>query len=113
MTKDVDVDIKAAAVRLEALGHPIRLAAFRLLIRAGSQGRTVGQLQESLDIPASTLSHHLRKLIAVGLISQEREGTTLICCTNDEVMEKTIGFLVRECCADDLSNQMTSTIESD
>ena len=71
-----------AAARLEALGNPTRLKIYRTLVRAGEEGMAVGRLQERLDIAASTLSHHLKALVGVGLVTQTREGTTLICHTN-------------------------------
>jgi DNA-binding transcriptional ArsR family regulator len=89
-----------AAAHLEALGNPTRLRAYRLLVRAGDTGLPVGKLQERLDIAGSTLSHHLKTLITVGLVTQERESTTLICRANYTVMNDLIGFLVNECCAD-------------
>ncbi len=89
-----------AAARLEALGNPTRLKVYRTLVRAGEGGMTVGKLQGRLDIAASTLSHHLKTLLVVGLISQEREATTLICRANYKVMNELVGFLVNECCAD-------------
>jgi ArsR family transcriptional regulator len=94
------MDIAKISKRLEALGNPTRLAAYRLLVRAGEGGLAVGDLQDRLDIPASTLSHHLHKLIAVGLVDQERRSTTLICRANYGAMQETLGFLVDECCAD-------------
>ena len=67
-----------AAARLEALGNPTRLKIYRTLVRAGEEGMPVGRLQERLDIAASTLSHHLKALVGVGLVTQTREGTTLV-----------------------------------
>jgi ArsR family transcriptional regulator len=92
--------IDDAAPRLEALGNPTRLQIYRALVRAGEAGMPVGKLQTKLDLPASTLSHHLKSLLAVGLISQERQATTLICRTNYDVMRGLVDFLVAECCAD-------------
>ncbi|MFX7052644.1 metalloregulator ArsR/SmtB family transcription factor, partial [Acinetobacter baumannii] len=74
--------IEDAAARLEALGNPTRLRIYRMLVRAGDAGSSVGRLQASLDIAASTLSHHLKSLVMVGLIAQERQATTLICRAN-------------------------------
>jgi len=68
-----------AAAKLEALGNPTRLSLYRLLVRAGHSGLSVGQCQQRLEIAASTLSHHLKALVIIGLVSQERDGTTLIC----------------------------------
>ncbi len=89
-----------ASARLEALGNPTRLAIYRLLVRAGDAGKPVGRLQGELDIAASTLSHHLKALIIVGLVTQERVGTVLICRANFPMMRGLVDFLVAECCAD-------------
>jgi ArsR family transcriptional regulator, arsenate/arsenite/antimonite-responsive transcriptional repressor len=92
--------IDEAAARLEALGNPTRLKIYRMLVRAGDPGLSVGKLQSRLSIPASTLSHHLKTLIIVGLVSQEREATTLICRANYPVMRGLVEFLVAECCTE-------------
>lgn len=89
-----------AAARLEALGNPTRLKIYRTLVRAGQEGMPVGRLQGRLDIAASTLSHHLKALIGVGLVSQAREGTTLICHANYDMMRGLIDYMVEECCAE-------------
>jgi ArsR family transcriptional regulator, arsenate/arsenite/antimonite-responsive transcriptional repressor len=69
-------------------------------VRAGDAGLPVGQLQRKLGLAASTLSHHLHRLILTSLVSQERQVTTLICRANYPTMDSLIGFLVDECCAD-------------
>lgn len=92
--------IEDAAARLEALGNPTRLKVFRLLVRAGAEGMTVGGLQERLGIAASTLSHHLKALVTVGLVTQTREGTTLVCHTNYDLMRGLIDYMVEQCCAE-------------
>jgi len=92
--------IDDAAARLEALGNPTRLRIYRTLVRAGDPGLSVGKLQGRLSIPASTLSHHLKTLIIVGLIGQERDATTLICRANYSVMRGLVEFLVAECCTE-------------
>jgi len=89
-----------AAARLEALGNPTRLKIYRALVRAGEEGMPVGRLQDRLDVAASTLSHHLKTLIGVGLVTQAREGTTLICHTNYDLMRGLIDYMVEECCAE-------------
>lgn len=89
-----------AAARLEALGNPTRLRIYRMLVRAGEDGMAVGRLQERLDIAASTLSHHLKALVGVDLVTQTREGTTLICHTNYDVMRGLLKYLVEECCVE-------------
>ena len=92
--------LEDAAAHLEALGNPTRLKAYRLLVRAGEGGLTVGKLQDRLDIAASTLSHHLKTLVAVGLVTQTREGTTLICHTNYPMMRGLIEYMLEECCVE-------------
>jgi DNA-binding transcriptional ArsR family regulator len=92
--------IDEAAAGLEALGNPTRLRIYRTLVRAGDPGLSVGKLQGRLSIPASTLSHHLKTLIIVGLISQERDSTTLICRANYPMMRGLVQFLVAECCTE-------------
>ena len=92
--------IDDAAARLEALGNPTRLRIFRALVRAGDGGMPVGKLQTKLDVAASTLSHHLKSMLIVGLIRQERQSTTLICKANYVVMRSLVDFMVAECCAD-------------
>jgi DNA-binding transcriptional ArsR family regulator len=89
-----------AAAQLEALGNPTRLTIYRTLVRAGEGGLSVGRLQAKVGAAASTLSHHLQKLIQVELVSQERQATTLICRANYQQMHALVGYLVDECCAD-------------
>ncbi len=93
-----DMKLDDAAARLEALGNPTRLKIFRALVRAGDQGMAVGHLQTMLDIAPSTLSHHIKSMLIVGLIAQERQSTTLICRANYEVMRGLLDFLLEECC---------------
>ena len=93
--------VETASRQLEALGNPTRLEIFRTLVRAGQSGLAVGQVQERLGLPASTLSHHLKRLIGPGLVRQEREGTSLICHAEYSAMNALIGFLSDECCAEE------------
>ena len=90
-----------AASHLEALGNPTRLKIYRALVRAGEAGMPVGKLQDRLKIAASTLSFHVKTLMMVGLITQIREGTTLVCHANYPIMRELVDFLVAECCAED------------
>jgi ArsR family transcriptional regulator len=92
--------IDEAAARLEALGNPTRLKIYRMLVRAGDPGISVGKLQSRLSIPASTLSYHLKALMIVGLIGQDRDSTTLLCRANYPVMRGLVEFLVAECCTE-------------
>ncbi len=92
--------LEKAAKQLEALGSPTRLQVYRMLVRAGDGGLPVGRLQSRLGIAASTLSHHLHRLILTGLVTQERQATTLICRASYPAMNALLGFLSDECCAD-------------
>lgn len=94
------MDLERTAERLEALGNATRLGIYRLLVRAGDDGLAVGKIQGRAEIPGSTLSHHLQRLTRVGLVTQERRATSLICRANYAVMNETLSFLVSECCAD-------------
>jgi DNA-binding transcriptional ArsR family regulator len=96
----MSMNIEQAAKQLEALGHVSRLQVYRTLVRAGEAGLPVGQIQERLGIPGSTLSHHLQRLLLTGLVTQERQATTLICRASYPAMNGLIGFLADECCAD-------------
>ena len=92
------MELNQAARCLEKLGNPIRLEVFRLLVRAGPEGLPVGEIQESLGVPASTLSHHVAHLVNVGLVTQERQGRQLICRPDFALMDGLIDFLTAECC---------------
>ncbi|KAA8726783.1 ArsR/SmtB family transcription factor [Ewingella americana] len=95
------MDLNTAASALKELGHPTRLAVYKALVKAGHGGLPVGELQAQLDIPASTLSHHLSALLTVGLIRQERQGRTLFCLPQYQRLEQLLVFLVEECCSGD------------
>lgn len=98
-----------AAAHLEALGNPTRLKIYRALVRAGDAGMPVGRLQEKLKIAPSTLSHHIKTLMVVGLVNQVRDSTTLICHANYDVMRGLVDFLVAECCTDAAEAKHTKT----
>ncbi|WP_150286887.1 ArsR/SmtB family transcription factor [Rhabdaerophilum calidifontis] len=88
------------ATRLEALGNPTRLRIFQTLVRAGDAGLSVGRLQDRIGIAASTLTHHCQRLMQVGLVTQERQATTLICRANYPMLHAVTGALVEQCCAE-------------
>jgi DNA-binding transcriptional ArsR family regulator len=92
--------LEIASRQLESLGSPVRLKIYRALVRAGEDGLACGALQQKVGLAASTLSHHLRHLREAGLVSQERQATTLICRANYPAMDRLIGYLSAECCAD-------------
>ena len=95
----MDIDVVAKA--LKELGHPTWLSIYKSVVRAGYQGIAVGSLQEKLEIPGSTLSHHISSLLSAQLISQRREGRTLFCVAEYKKLQSVIGFLQDECCIDE------------
>jgi len=100
------MELETAAAQLEALGNPSRLSIFRLLVQAGCQGLPVGQVQKHLNIPASTLSHHLSKLVQASLIVQERESRTLHCKVDYSMINGLLQYLIYNCCGDDCDIQI-------
>ncbi len=94
------LDLDTAALLLDQLGNQTRLRIVRLLVRAGDAGRTVGDLQRDIGIPASTLSHHLSHLRSAGIVWQEREGTVLHCFVDFKMISELVKFLTAECCSD-------------
>jgi DNA-binding transcriptional ArsR family regulator len=95
------MNVDELAICLEKLGNPTRLRVFRLLVRAGAGGLPVGEIQQHLGIPASTLSHHIFHLVTAGLIRQDREGRVLRCRANFERMDEVVRSLTAECCVDE------------
>ena len=91
--------LDTAALCLGELGNSTRLAIFRLLVQAGPEGAVVGDIQRHLNIPGSTLSHHLAHLARAGLVEQNRKGRSLWCTAQHTVMDDLIEFLTDQCCA--------------
>jgi ArsR family transcriptional regulator, arsenate/arsenite/antimonite-responsive transcriptional repressor len=87
-----------AARCLAELGHPHRLQIFRLLIRAGAKGLSVGAIQTELRIPKSTLAHHIAQLVSAGLMTQSREGRIQRCRVDAVRGQGLLTFLVSDCC---------------
>lgn len=83
---------------LSALGHEARLEIFRLLVRAGHDGLIVGDIAAHLDIPASTLAHHLGSLVDAGLVRQTRQGRSILNTVDFARMTHLVDFLSEECC---------------
>ena len=81
-----------------AMGTEARLRIMQLLLSAHPEGLVVGEIQEELSIPNSTLSHHLDKLRNEGLVKVQREGTFLRYSANTEALQQLLGFLYAECC---------------
>ena len=103
------MDIDHLANCLEKLGNGTRLAIFKQLVRAGHEGLSVGELRERLDIPPSTLSHHILFLVTAQLVRQERQGRTLQCRPNLPLMREIVAELTAECCSGGASPAPQST----
>ncbi|MEL6746944.1 MAG: metalloregulator ArsR/SmtB family transcription factor [Pseudomonadota bacterium] len=102
------LDVEEAAQMFAAIGSEPRLDLLRTLVRAGEAGLTVGQLQERLSIPGSTLSHHLRFLSAAGLIEQEKQGRVVMNRAAFDTIHVLASYLVEECCADEIKLRAAS-----
>lgn len=87
-----------AADRLAQLGNRSRLEIMRLLIKAGPDGLSVGEIQAHLAMPASTLAFHLRGLVSAGLVLQAKDGRTVLCRPCFEALAEVTDFLRQECC---------------
>src|ERR1017187_4953676 len=92
------MEIARYADMFSAMGTEPRLRIMQLLLSAHPTGLVVGEIQDELGIPNSTLSHHLDKLKNEGLINVRREGTFLWHTANTEALEELLGFLYAECC---------------
>ena len=93
------MDNFSAANALSALGHDARLHVFRLLVQAGKEGLSVGEIAHHVGLPASTLAHHLKSLTDAGLIAQEKRGRAVVSRVNYPLMEGLLSFLTEACCA--------------
>jgi DNA-binding transcriptional ArsR family regulator len=99
------MDTTEAANAMDALGAPVRLEIYRLLIRAGEPGMTITHIQQRTGIARSTLSHHLRRLIEGGLVSTEKSGVSLICRADYTAMSNLVGYLSDECCVEEANER--------
>jgi ArsR family transcriptional regulator len=95
--KNID-QVARYADMFSAMGTEPRLRIMQLLLSAHPEGLVVGEIQGELDIPNSTLSHHLDKLRNEGLVNVRREGTFLRYTANTEALQEILRFLYSECC---------------
>ncbi|MGG7568182.1 ArsR/SmtB family transcription factor [Rhodovulum sp. DZ06] len=91
-----DAEIASA---LAALGHEARLKLFRLLMRAGPEGLSVGEIGRHLGLAPSTLAHHLGALVAAGLVEQEKQGRAVISRADFAALRGIFRAVEAECCA--------------
>ena len=92
------MDEKTAVAALAALAQEARLRVFRALVGAGPEGMTPGALSAVLDIPASTLSFHLKELVHADLVSAERDGRNLHYRPALAQMNDLLAYLTAHCC---------------
>jgi DNA-binding transcriptional ArsR family regulator len=96
--KESAEQVKRYADLFSAMGTEPRLRIVRLLLSAHPNGLIVGDIGEELEIPSSTLSHHLEKLKNEDLVNVRRDGTFLWYSANTETLKELLGFLYAECC---------------
>jgi DNA-binding transcriptional ArsR family regulator len=97
-TKKNTEQVTKYADMFSAMGTEARLRIMQLLLSAHPEGLVVGEIQEELDIPNSTLSHHLDKLRNEGLVNVRRESTFLRYTANTDTLQELLQFLYAECC---------------
>ena len=97
-TKKAAVQVVKYADMFSAMGTESRLRIMQLLLSAHPEGLVVGEIQEELGIPNSTLSHHLDKLRNEGLVQVQRESTFLRYTANTDALQELLRFLYAECC---------------
>src|SRR5215469_3434558 len=88
-----------AVAALAALAQENRLDAFRLLVQAGPEGMSAGDVAEALDVAPNTLTFHFDRLREAGLVSVRRDGRSMIYSAQYETMNALLGYLTENCCA--------------
>jgi ArsR family transcriptional regulator len=94
-----------------AMGTEARLRIMQVLLKAHPDGLVVGEIQEELDIPNSTLSHHLDKLKSEDLVNVQRESTFLRYTANTDALQEILQFLYAECCTRNKALKPESVIQ--
>ena len=92
------MELKDAVTALAALAQDTRLAVYRLLVEAGPEGVSVGNIGQALKVPGATLSFHLKELTRAGLISSRQEKQFIYYATDFERMAELMTFLTKNCC---------------
>ena len=102
-----DIELAEATAMFAALAQETRLQAYQMLVKAGPEGMAAGALSEALDIPHNTLSFHLSHLSNAGVATSRKEGRSVIYMANYEAVRSLIGFMVKDCCHDDMASIRT------
>ncbi len=92
------MNTQTAVRALNALAHDSRLEIFRLLVQAGPDGVSAGEIAERLRIPASTLSFHMKSLAQAGLVEARHQSRFIYYSANFEGMSTLVGYLGENCC---------------
>ena len=92
------MESKAAIKRLSALAQESRLEVFRLLVKAGPEGRPAGEIARELDITPNTLSAQLTVLANAGMVSSRRDGRSIIYAADYDTMSELLAYLMDDCC---------------
>lgn len=92
------IDTKEALNALSAISQESRLAVFRLLVQAGSDGLVASKISEHLGIPPSSLSFHLKELTHAKLLVSKQDGRFVIYAANFDTMNDLLAFLTENCC---------------
>lgn len=86
------------ASQLSALGHPVRLKILRFVVQAGAEGAAAGDIQSHVDLPASTLSHHLKRLVDAEVLTARSEGTFHYYAADYAALRGLTDYLWEDCC---------------
>jgi ArsR family transcriptional regulator len=86
------------AAQLAALGHIARISLLRAVVQAGPEGISTTDLQERLEIPWTTLNHHLERVVSAGLVTARREGKFVYHTADYQVLHALTDFLWEDCC---------------
>jgi ArsR family transcriptional regulator len=90
--------VERHAEQLSALGHPVRLQILRFVVQAGSEGAAAGEIQSHVDLPASTLSHHLKRLVGAGMLTSRLDGTFHYYAADYVSLRALTDYVWEDCC---------------
>jgi ArsR family transcriptional regulator, arsenate/arsenite/antimonite-responsive transcriptional repressor len=94
----VNPKLERSAEQLSALGQPVRLAVLRFVVQGGAEGTAAGDIQSHVNVPASTLSHHLKRLLDAGLLTARGEGTFHYYAADFAALRALTDYLWEDCC---------------
>ena len=94
----MDPKLERHAQQLSALGHPVRLAILRYVVQGDPAGTAAGEIQARVELPASTLSHHLKRLVDAGLLKSRLEGTFHYYAADYGALGALTDYVWQDCC---------------